>query len=428
MFEGSLKTADEGILVIKVAHIAPSRKSRASAAWRIVTAQQAIGIEAFSLVMIDPQGPGTETVYKRNWLNIVVLRFSRIVGSIAKKILYKPKTQNDLPWSLDISTNGLARTITRLSPDIVHLHWIPALVDLESIARLNVPVFITLHDVWPLTGGCHCNLDCNQWEQGCSACPQMFSRFEKIYSPNVQWQKQLDCFAAIKNLTIVCPSEWIFEMATRSPKFRQSSVVKIQNCVNEKAALSLEPQPLHIESFEIAFVLSGQRNSYHKGLDLVLQVLKIVDSKKHTKPISVNFIGMELPQISLKNVTLRSTPHLNSEERIFEELSFSDLVLLPSRQDNLPNVAIEANLVGTPVIAFEVGGVGEIVIDAITGFVIKPFDCDAFAQKIIDYVDGIITLPSRDQIRKLTEFTFGSDLVAKKHLESYKAALKVPNV
>ena len=101
----------------------------------------------------------------------------------------------------------------------------------------------------------------------------------------------------------------------------------------------------------------------------------------------------------------------------------SDLVLLPSRQDNLPNVAIEANLVGTPVIAFHIGGVSEIVRDSLTGFIIKPFDCEMFAQKIVDYVEGVVTLPSRDEIRKLTKSTFSSDLVARMHLQSYVNAL-----
>jgi glycosyltransferase involved in cell wall biosynthesis len=58
-------------------------------------------------------------------------------------------------------------------------------------------------------------------------------------------------------------------------------------------------------------------------------------------------------------------------------LSKSDLFVLNSTYEGLPHVVLEAMAVSVPVLATDVGGTGEVVLDGITGRLIPHGDEDA---------------------------------------------------
>ena len=60
-----------------------------------------------------------------------------------------------------------------------------------------------------------------------------------------------------------------------------------------------------------------------------------------------------------------------------------DLTVVPSRQDNLPQVALEAQACGCPVVGFSIGGLPDIVEHKRTGFLAKAFDHYELAKGII---------------------------------------------
>ena len=57
-------------------------------------------------------------------------------------------------------------------------------------------------------------------------------------------------------------------------------------------------------------------------------------------------------------------------------------MVLPSRLDNLPNIALEAQSCGKPIIAYNVGGLSDIVKNNYTGFLIEPFNHVLFSKKL----------------------------------------------
>jgi glycosyltransferase involved in cell wall biosynthesis len=57
-------------------------------------------------------------------------------------------------------------------------------------------------------------------------------------------------------------------------------------------------------------------------------------------------------------------------------------MVIPSRQDNLPNTGLEAHACGTPVIAFKVGGLPDIVDHLKTGYLAAPFDIEDLARGV----------------------------------------------
>ncbi len=60
----------------------------------------------------------------------------------------------------------------------------------------------------------------------------------------------------------------------------------------------------------------------------------------------------------------------------------SNVVVLPSVLDGMPNILLEAQMLGTPVVASRVGGVPSMVLDGETGVLCDPRDIEGFATAI----------------------------------------------
>jgi len=69
-------------------------------------------------------------------------------------------------------------------------------------------------------------------------------------------------------------------------------------------------------------------------------------------------------------------------EEIPEILAITDIFVLPSLWEGLPTAIIEAMAAGCPVVATNVAGIPEVVVDGKTGFLVPPRDPQALADKI----------------------------------------------
>jgi len=69
---------------------------------------------------------------------------------------------------------------------------------------------------------------------------------------------------------------------------------------------------------------------------------------------------------------------------VAEVLAASDLLILPSDVECLPLVILEAMASGLPVVASDVGGVSEAVVDGVTGRLIGPRDPSGLAAAVLD--------------------------------------------
>jgi glycosyltransferase involved in cell wall biosynthesis len=65
-------------------------------------------------------------------------------------------------------------------------------------------------------------------------------------------------------------------------------------------------------------------------------------------------------------------------------MELSDVVVVPSRLDGMPLVVLEAQALGKPVVASAVGSIPEMITDNESGFLCKPEDGKAFAQRILE--------------------------------------------
>ena len=79
-----------------------------------------------------------------------------------------------------------------------------------------------------------------------------------------------------------------------------------------------------------------------------------------------------------------SVTFLNSipQEQVYEKMLDSDLFLLPSVEEGIANVCIEAMLSKLPVLSTDCGGMSELIVDSETGFLVPPRNPKALADKI----------------------------------------------
>jgi glycosyltransferase involved in cell wall biosynthesis len=70
-----------------------------------------------------------------------------------------------------------------------------------------------------------------------------------------------------------------------------------------------------------------------------------------------------------------------------EVYSALDLVILPSYREGFPNVPLEAAAMALPVVATDVGGTADAVVDGTTGTLVPPRDAEALERAVRVYLE-----------------------------------------
>ena len=91
-----------------------------------------------------------------------------------------------------------------------------------------------------------------------------------------------------------------------------------------------------------------------------------------------------------------------------------DAVILPSRTEGLPTVVLEAFAAGVPVVAARVGGIPEVVVDAVSGFLVEPERPDRLAARVLELF--------QDDARRAAMGVAGRARVRNEFLSSRQAA------
>ncbi|MEM1158909.1 MAG: glycosyltransferase family 4 protein [Verrucomicrobiota bacterium] len=149
-----------------------------------------------------------------------------------------------------------------------------------------------------------------------------------------------------------------------------------------------------------------------------------------TSPFRLEFVGPINPEQSYAKQFLatiknrQDIAYLGSfgADNIPEILRSSDILLLPSIEDNCPVCILEAMASGIPVVASDVGGIPDLVIHGETGYLANANQ----PQKMIHYINNIIAnrklrkqLSIASQKRALSKFS--AEAIANSHVEIYEA-------
>lgn len=271
--------------------------------------------------------------------------------------------------------------------DVINLHWVAWFQSAETIAHLlslDKPVVWTLHDMRSFTGGCHYSAGCEGFMNDCANCPQLENDYLQIPAKVLELQKK--SYGKGK-LTIVTPSRWLANEAERSAIFYDSEIKTIPygldletfRPTDKKEArkmLGLDPDKQYLLFGAHGIFLS------HKGFGLFVDAINKLSKLTH----DVELLIFGLPSDEMNKIKLRFHYYnmIEDDSRLSLVYSASDLSIISSIEDNLPNIMLESIACGTPVIGFNIGGLPDLVKNGETGFLADPFDTDSMSSIIYE--------------------------------------------
>ena len=172
-------------------------------------------------------------------------------------------------------------------------------------------------------------------------------------------------------------------------------------------------------------ILFAGRLISRKGVDLAVEVAlranQPIDLIGDIRPIQVHqdFWLKVKEKVSANNKSVKYLG-FKSSAQMPEYFQKSKLLIYPVRQpETFGLVLIEAMACGTPVVAFDLGPVKEIVQDGVTGFLCKPGD----TKKMAELVNKIYDMPKAEyeKMRKNCRALVEEKFTNKKMVDSYEA-------
>jgi glycosyltransferase involved in cell wall biosynthesis len=229
---------------------------------------------------------------------------------------------------------------------------------------------------------------------------------------------------------IVTPSRWLANCVQQSALMRDWPVSVVPNCLDtdrwqpldKNLARQLLGLPRDVPL--LLFGAMGGGNDPRKGFDLLLKALTHL--RGQIQDLELVVFGQLRPKTpSDVGFPIHYTGHLHDDLSLRALYSAADALVIPSRQDNLPNTGVESLACGTPVVAFDVCGLPDIVEHQKTGYLATPFDTEDLARGIQWVIaDRSLQQKLRQQSRAYAVEHFSNTTVAAKYKAVYENAVK----
>lgn len=273
--------------------------------------------------------------------------------------------------------------------DVVSLYWINGgFISPETLGRIDKPLIWRLSDAWPFTGGCHYPGTCINFEQACGQCPQLCQPSIDDVSHQL-WLRKRSVWRKL-DLTITTPSHWMADLARRSSLFADHRIEVIPTGVDLDCYYPGDRQEskarwgLPQDRLLILFGALGINNDLRKGYRELRIALEIIACSPLAPQVLAVVFGSDSPMLADLPVAAVSLGRLRSDEVLAAAYNCADVVVVPSLEDNLPNVALEAVACGAPVAAFNVGGMSDIVLDDWNGRLAPPGKPEYLGQALVE--------------------------------------------
>jgi len=348
--------------------------------------------------------------------------------------IQKLQRSSDSNWrSLGLLPGFANRRILAEATDVINLHWIgQETLSVGEVARLARcrPLVWTLHDMWPFCGAEHYadDLPTARWRQGYPASSRPTSQ-SGVDIDRWTWRRKEAAWRDIPPIHLVAPSRWIATCAGQSPLTRQWPVTVIPNVLDtnqfrpSQREIARRTLGLPDAGPLLLFGSSGGLESQRKGWDLLAQALMNLAGTH--RDIACVIVGQERPpnppDLGLPTHWLGM---LHDDASLALAYAAADVTIVPSRQDNLPQIATEAQACGCPVAAFDVGGLCDIVEHQGTGYLARPFDTGDLANGIRWMLaDAKRHACLSEAARRRSERLWSADVVVPQYLDVYRQTI-----
>ena len=415
---------------MKVVHVCSHAHEggAARAAYRIHLGQRKIGIDS-RLAVIHKKLDDDSVVAPLGLTGRV-----RAVagGKVEAAILARQRTANPVFHSLGLMSSGLGGWLNTSDADLINLHWVAgATLSIGEIAAIKKPIVWTMHDMWPFSGAEH-------YENLAGA-----QRANEAYAPGSRAATDkgpdLDAWTfgrkrrawRGKTFHLITPSRWLADRAKQSTLFSRMPCRAISNGIDlglykpldrreARRALNL-PQ----DKLLVLFGAMSSTTDHRKGFHLLLPALQTLSRDPVSGPQTELLVfGARAPRQPVDlGLPVHYLGQFSDDLSMVLLYSAADVFVAPSLQDNLPNTLVESLSCGTPCVAFDIGGMPDLVRDQACGQLAPAGDIEALA-KAIAAVLARTGEQARADCRRSAEGRFADTDVAAQYLDYYREACR----
>lgn len=317
--------------------------------------------------------------------------FARVRPRLVKPILRLDRDPGEGVHSLNLFPTALGRTVGQSNADIVHLHLLSKeTMSIAQIGRIRQPVVWTFHDMWAFCGTEHYPPveTADRYKNGYTVVPPPKGH-SGIDLSRWTWQRKKKHWKA-EHMTVVTPSRWMADCARSSVLFRSSRIEVIPNGVDTSVFKPFDKTfarnvlNLPKDTPLILFGAMKATSDTRKGFNLLYPALQQVATQTNTdvQPELVVFGASKPEQEYNSGMKAHYTGRINDEIGLALLYAAADVFVAPSRQDNLPNTIMESLACGTPCVAFNIGGMPDMIEHERNGYLAQPFDVADLAHGI----------------------------------------------
>lgn len=311
--------------------------------------------------------------------------------------------------------------------DVINLHWVSGLLDYTEFFKSlpnDQPIIWTLHDMNPFTGGCHYTNGCELYTHHCVACPQLGSTKKTDLSFRI-FKEKFSALRSSENLSIVSPSQWLAAKAKQSKLFCEKPVTVIPYGLDTEEFsprdIVFSREILRVpEDSKVVLFLADDLTNYRKGMSFLYEAL---DRLAGDKKLFLITVGRGKPK-TLHHVPMQHLGKIEDNRFLSMVYSAADVFVASSLQDNLPNTIIESMACGTPVVAFDTGGMPDMVRPGETGLLAEKGSAEDLAEKITKMLnDSQMRKFMGTKCRQVVLDEYQSERQAKRYLTLYESVL-----
>lgn len=286
-----------------------------------------------------------------------------------------------------LETKKLISKINKINPDVIHLrnlhaNYINLPLLLRYIANKDIATVLTFHDFWFMTGHCCYFIDtnCERWKENCGNCPDMKnwnpSWFFDTSRKSLKDKKTL--FRAIPRLAAIGVSDWVTNFFKDS--ILKDALIKrtIYNWVDTDLFRPQETNVLRKKlRLEGHFVILGVAQNWTatKGLNDFIEIARRLPTYR------IVLVGNLIEGKHILPDNIISVGVIKDKEELVRYYAMVDVFFNPTLRETFGKVTIEAQSVGTPVVAYDVTATSELIIEG-CGYLTKPHDYDQIVRAI----------------------------------------------
>jgi glycosyltransferase involved in cell wall biosynthesis len=278
--------------------------------------------------------------------------------------------------------------------DVVHVHWTSLFFHWRELRRIKASgksLVLTPHDLWPLTGGCHYPGDCDGYLKACLNCPMLREDlFQLVSKSQALKQKVISDSVDI----ILSPSHWMDRTFREVGALKNVAQTVIPYCITVERSTEKSKErtkeELGFESCrQLVLFCANNVKEGKKGLEQLIGILKICEHRPELRKVlegHVEFvlIGKWSERVQIPTAfPIHGRGYVEKSAELERYYSAADLMIYLGLEDNLPNVVLEAMACGVPVLAFDTGGVGDLVVNGETGQLVRSGDVANFAVQMV---------------------------------------------